>query len=176
MVATQRQPKHLTFGHHFDLINFFHLTPARQCRASPPHYAILPCMSGMSTKMLQSEKSTIPWPPGSAISEATACRIYVSHPLISDATQATPPPRDATLPLKKQRNRHGKLVGRHESTVPLRLPKYRLYFCECKHCPFTESLTLASLGMVDEDEVTFAVWESGDLFKKTSSPTFLVKE
>ncbi|XP_049272391.1 uncharacterized protein LOC125758764 [Rhipicephalus sanguineus] len=47
---------------------------------------------------------------------------------------------------------------------------------ECERCPWTQSLTLANMGMLDEDEITFAVWESGDLIKKTLSPTLFLKE
>lgn len=36
--------------------------------------------------------------------------------------------------------------------------------------------TLDSLGVTDEGEVTFALWERGDLIKKTVSPTSFVKE
>ncbi|CAN7943217.1 unnamed protein product, partial [Ixodes pacificus] len=55
-------------------------------------------------------------------------------------------------------------------------PSTKCFLGRCERCPMGDGLTVDSLGVTDEDEVTFALWERGDLIKKTVSPTSFVKE
>ncbi|CAN8011877.1 unnamed protein product [Ixodes pacificus] len=55
-------------------------------------------------------------------------------------------------------------------------PSPKCFLGPCERCPMGDGLTMDSLAVTDEDEVTFALWERGDLIKKTVSPTSLVKE
>ncbi|KAJ8868042.1 hypothetical protein PR048_031851 [Dryococelus australis] len=48
---------------------------------------------------------------------------------------------------------------------------------ECDDCPGTETLTVESLGLgEEEEEVTFAIWEHGDIIRKSASKDNFLKD
>ncbi|CAN7995646.1 unnamed protein product, partial [Ixodes hexagonus] len=48
--------------------------------------------------------------------------------------------------------------------------------CECKECPNARNLTSQILENLEEEHVTFCMWEKGDLIEKTTEPHVFLKE
>ncbi|CAN7995003.1 unnamed protein product [Ixodes pacificus] len=55
-------------------------------------------------------------------------------------------------------------------------PSTKCFLGQCERCLMGDGLTVDSLGVTDKGEVTCALWERGDLIKKTVSPTSFVKK
>ncbi|CAN8010828.1 unnamed protein product [Ixodes pacificus] len=55
-------------------------------------------------------------------------------------------------------------------------PSSECFRGECKDCPSTDRLSLESLEMVPEEEITFFTWENGNLISKTADSSAFLKE
>lgn len=55
-------------------------------------------------------------------------------------------------------------------------PSTQCFLGACRQFPMADNLTMSALGVSDEEDVTYAVWEIGSLIKKSLPPAAFVKE
>lgn len=55
-------------------------------------------------------------------------------------------------------------------------PSTQCFLGACRQFPMSDNLTMSALGVSDEEDVTYAVWEIGSLIKKSLPPAAFVKE